>query len=705
MKKGMIRLISILLLFMMFFNTFSISFVEATLEKPSYESKKDMTEVNKEEDQGKTFGDVLGGIVDGLVGIFTWFGRVLIILLGGAVNTILSGTVNLAGANDVSSGFYLTPDKILFNQLNLTDINFFEATSSSTNHILHDLRHIVASWYNALRTFAVVALLVVLIYVAIRMTLSTIAGEQAKYKAMLVDWLQSFALLFVLHYIIIITISFNNAVVSLLANIRVTDESALMEGFTSELVARALSPMATIGWGATIMYIMMIGITLTFLLIYIKRLFTVGFLILIAPLITVTYSIDKISDGKSQALNTWFKEFIYNVIVQPFHCLLYLIFATASLNLLNGTLGGMVLAILALRFIWKGEEIVKKIFGIESNQLMGGIAAAAMVGGAISKVGNMAAGAAGKAGKSGGDSEESSSDDSDNSVPAVKPAEKELPKADGEADKRSSRTGAGGTRRTGGARGSGGRTYARPKKKKSMPASTPPIEAPVEAPVEAETPVKPRSRLGSAMDKVKSTKTFKTAKSTADKVYNSKPLGTARALRDKMYQVPVLGSAFKKANFLDENGAKNMGRIAGAAVGLGVNGGIIEPLLGGSFGSKVGEGYDNRRATKNQEKITARDYDDLYNYIFGKLKASGIGANDEERGKIAKGRMKEISTKVMKMSTTQIESISDEKIYKYASQLHTLSGAYKKEGKNGPKEVEKTLGLVAQGKIKPKTKI
>ena len=36
---------------------------------------------------------------------------------------------------------------------------------------------------------------------------------------------------------------------------------------------------------------------------------------MISPLISITYSIDKIGDGKSQALNTWLKEFIYNDVL------------------------------------------------------------------------------------------------------------------------------------------------------------------------------------------------------------------------------------------------------------------------------------------------------------------------------------------------------------------------------------------------------
>ena len=43
---------------------------------------------------------------------------------------------------------------------------------------------------------------------------------------------------------------------------------------------------------------------------YVKRMITIAFLIMIAPIITITYSIDRMGDGKSQALNKWFKEYI-----------------------------------------------------------------------------------------------------------------------------------------------------------------------------------------------------------------------------------------------------------------------------------------------------------------------------------------------------------------------------------------------------------
>ena len=62
-----------------------------------------------------------------------------------------------------------------------------------------------------------------------------------------------------------------------------------------------------------ICWLMMIKELVTFLIIYIKRMLTTMFLIVVFPLVTISYAIDKIGDGKSQAFNNWFKEFVLNV--------------------------------------------------------------------------------------------------------------------------------------------------------------------------------------------------------------------------------------------------------------------------------------------------------------------------------------------------------------------------------------------------------
>lgn len=140
---------------------------------------------------------------------------------------------------------------------------------------------------------------------------------------------------------------------------------------------------------------MLVGITTAFLFSYVRRMLTIGFLIIISPLITITYSIDKVGDGQAQALNTWLKEFIFTVLIQPFHCIIYIVFISSAIDLLSweGSIPKMVLAIICLSFIWKAEKIVKEIFGFSSagtslGDTVASMAAVKQIGQAITKAGS-----------------------------------------------------------------------------------------------------------------------------------------------------------------------------------------------------------------------------------------------------------------------------------------------------------------------------
>lgn len=102
----------------------------------------------------------------------------------------------------------ISPEVIFANQVEMLDVNFISSNAGKTyllelrdNGPLETLRRIVAGWYVTLRTIAVVGLLSVLIYVGIRIIISSTSADKAKYKQRLVDWLVAFCLLFFMHYI------------------------------------------------------------------------------------------------------------------------------------------------------------------------------------------------------------------------------------------------------------------------------------------------------------------------------------------------------------------------------------------------------------------------------------------------------------------------------------------------------------------------
>ena len=146
------------------------------------------------------------------------------------------------------------------------------------------------------------------------------------------------------------------------------------------------------GWAAALVYMGIIILTFIFLIMYIKRMITIAFLILISPIITITYSVDKISDGKSQALDTWVKEFLQNVLIQPFHCIIYLVFISVSMSVVNGdgTLAAGIIVVITMFFIFEAEKIIKNIFGINSDTTGSGMKTALTVVGTMTALKKLA---------------------------------------------------------------------------------------------------------------------------------------------------------------------------------------------------------------------------------------------------------------------------------------------------------------------------
>lgn len=199
-----------------------------------------------------------------------------------------------------------------------------------------------------------------------------------------------------MHYIAIFTIQCNNAIVHAIevAYGSVSDNNE--EEVIDELFKKALVGGGIAGDAAFIVYVGIVFQTLFFLIAYINRMLKVGFLLVISPLITVTYSIDKMGDGKAQALEAWLKEFVYTILIQPFHCIIYYSFIFIAFKLIKDSTGldsifaynqiaiG-ILAILCIKFVNDGEKVVRKIFGFQDDNSKTAMAAGAVAAIAVAK--------------------------------------------------------------------------------------------------------------------------------------------------------------------------------------------------------------------------------------------------------------------------------------------------------------------------------
>ena len=155
--------------------------------------------------------------------------RIAIFLENGiiwGINVLLTPNSSSSTSNVVSE---VTPENIIKGRFLLLNANIFEDPEVNKDKYIDGektyklngkelanqkglLRTTIASWYYALRNFAIVALLCVLVYVGIRMIMSTIAQDKNKYKIMFKDWLVALCLVFAMHYIMITVLNLTQAI-------------------------------------------------------------------------------------------------------------------------------------------------------------------------------------------------------------------------------------------------------------------------------------------------------------------------------------------------------------------------------------------------------------------------------------------------------------------------------------------------------------
>ncbi len=308
-----------------------------------------------------------------------------------------------------------------------------EEVKTSNQNSAAILRNNISSWYVGLRNIAIVCMMIVLLYVAIRMLLSLTGEEKAKYVQMFKDWLIGMALLASMHYVMVfanvivnkITDVVSSSVASKSYVVAIPDKDGEMtekleefgyENFTKDgKIDENTSAFNENGsgdkmicWQTNLMGALRISIecsnygmsyvgkslcfaalvlfTVFFVFTYLKRLLYMAFLTVIAPLVALTYPIDKLNDGQAQGFDKWLKEYIFNLLIQPMHLLLYYILITSAFDL-AGT--NPVYSLVAIGFMMPAEKLLRSFFGFEKASTpagIGGAAGTALALGAVSKL-------------------------------------------------------------------------------------------------------------------------------------------------------------------------------------------------------------------------------------------------------------------------------------------------------------------------------
>lgn len=289
-------------------------------------------------------------------------------LVPALLQTIMSACVG----TDPTSKDAFSIQNLLMGKYDLFDINIFVTSSSNSTSTSGQgeasfnavIKEGVTTWYGTIRNIAIIASFVVLLYIGLRMATSTLVADRVKYKKMLIAWVTGFALIFILHYIVLILITLSNQLVNMLSALAPKGETP----FEYAVLQRIMNAEVK-GWNyllRTILYAMLVWYQFKFFFMYLKRVISNAFLILISPLVTVTYAIDKSNDCKAQAFNSWLEEFITNTFIQPMHLILFLVLLYSA-----GAIAELypIIAILFMFGIGQGEKLLRGLFKLKGTSV------------------------------------------------------------------------------------------------------------------------------------------------------------------------------------------------------------------------------------------------------------------------------------------------------------------------------------------------
>ena len=329
---------------------------------------------------GATINAVLG-IVCMLFNIIPLTSEVLLTVVSA------SGTDILNTLTTSNNKFSFTIEITVFNEIGLFNIDYFDFNSTvkkynffgrvgddGDNEVqiptsMISIKENVAKWFYIARILSLAISLLVLIYVGIRMAMSTVASDRAKYKKMLISWVESIIILFMLQYIIQAIMVLGKLLVDITYKIKnsisATGTISFEQDFVNTLMVKLFTSSGSQLMVLTLMLWCVAFSHLRFFLLYMKRTIMLGFLIIIAPFITVTYPIDKMGDNKAQAFSAWFKELIIHIFIQPIHAILYLIFAFTAGEIAKYA---PMFGLLFFMAIPSAEKMVRNIFGLNNSK-------------------------------------------------------------------------------------------------------------------------------------------------------------------------------------------------------------------------------------------------------------------------------------------------------------------------------------------------
>lgn len=284
--------------------------------------------------------------------------RFVFLILAIAIYTLISITF---------AGEFVSVDQIFFGKISFLNLDFLLKAQGGKMNVTYADTISRVYWMIFYLVIGIHFLLLIVGSIRSMLEMQT-ADKKAQNKELLTSWLKGMVMLFSVIFIAFTMLYVNDYICKAL-DTALQNVNGLSGNFILDLAARSIKG---IGLDANIAFMFAIAsmvITSIMFFYYVRRAVKVGYLIMIAPIVSLTYVTGGLN-GKSNAYGKWIKEYSSNIFIQLFHILIYvsLILPMSSLGQIEKETNiikfvpTLLLVFFGLGFIYNAEKLIKKLF-------------------------------------------------------------------------------------------------------------------------------------------------------------------------------------------------------------------------------------------------------------------------------------------------------------------------------------------------------
>ena len=334
-------------------------------------------------------------------------------------------------------GEEVTVTALVYNEIDAVNPNFFDDSNSGSG-MVGDIKSTISKWYGLLMKVVISVYLVALLAIGVQILYSSTGAGMSRGKQLIVEWLKGIVVFAFMPYLIKYGFEINEAIVDLLrdeasssslyngASFDVDSDDwspDIVEFRSPEYVSRYTGMVAygseamTLGYmkkisiyeqrldlmrimrayaGATkkivyaIIWWILIGQLVSFIVMYYKRFFIISFLIVMFPLACLFKGFETARGRRGPQLSNWAKELFGSIFTQTVHAIIYTIITSVCVTAVqlssSSAALNWIIIIIAINFVGEGERILKKIIGAATSTVGDFGAAARGIRGGVGKV-------------------------------------------------------------------------------------------------------------------------------------------------------------------------------------------------------------------------------------------------------------------------------------------------------------------------------